>query len=179
MRKSPDTTSTIPLKSMQSEISTIAVTDESTSSSAKGSDEKTEVANQHDKQVATTEFTNKNNLIVESVRPKGRTLVPEGNPRLTVTVRHYMKEKQKICLQKERRAARVLGVVMGVFVVCWLPFFLMYVILPFCDSYYVSNRVVNVITWLAYFNSALKPVIYTAFNTDFRKAFIYILCRKP
>ncbi|GIY96077.1 octopamine receptor [Caerostris extrusa] len=82
MRKSPDTISTIPLKSMQSEISTIAVTDESTSSSAnKASDEKTEVANQHDKQVATTEFTNKNNLTGESARPKGRTLVPDGNPR--------------------------------------------------------------------------------------------------
>ncbi|CAL1283084.1 unnamed protein product [Larinioides sclopetarius] len=127
MRKSPDTTSTIPLKSMQSEISTIAVTDESTSSSAnKGSDEKTDI-------------------------------IP----------------------QKERRAARVLGIVMGVFVVCWLPFFLMYVILPFCENCYVSNRVINIITWLGYFNSALNPVIYTAFNTDFRKAFIYILCRKP
>ncbi|GIY35016.1 octopamine receptor [Caerostris extrusa] len=164
---------------MQSEISTIAVTDEFTSSSAnKGSDEKTEAANQHDKQVATTEFTNKNNLTVESARPKGRTLVADGNPR-TASVRHYMKEKHKICLQKERRAARVLGIVMGVFVVFWLPFFLMYVIRPFCDSCYVSNRVVNVVTWLGYFNSALNPVIYTAFNTDFRKAFIYILCRKP
>ncbi|GIY50293.1 octopamine receptor [Caerostris darwini] len=171
MRKSPDTTSTMPLNSMQSEISTIAVTDEFTSSANKGSDEKTEVANQHDKQVATTEFTNKNNLTVD-----GSLL--DGNPRLTATVRHYMKEKQKICLQ-EKRAARVLGIAMGVFVVCWLPFFLMYVLLTFCDSCHVYNRVVNVITWLGYFNSALNPVIYTAFNTDFRKAFIYILCRKP
>ncbi|CAL1283088.1 unnamed protein product [Larinioides sclopetarius] len=179
MRKSPDTTSTIPLKSMQSEISTIAVTDESTSSSAnKGSDEKTDIIPQ-EKQVATTQFSNQNNLTVETPKPKGRTLVPDGNPRLTATVRHYMKEKQKICLQKERRAARVLGIVMGVFVVCWLPFFLMYVILPFCENCYVSNRVINIITWLGYFNSALNPVIYTAFNTDFRKAFIYILCRKP
>ncbi|GFQ80953.1 probable G-protein coupled receptor No18 [Trichonephila clavata] len=70
MRKSPDTTSTIPLKSMQSEISTIAVTDESTSSSAnnKGSDEKTDVA-QTNKQIATTEFTN-NTLTVEPQRQK-------------------------------------------------------------------------------------------------------------
>ncbi|GFV43276.1 putative tyramine receptor 2 [Trichonephila clavipes] len=177
MRKSPDTTSTIPLKSMQSEISTIAVTDESTSSSAnnKGSDEKIE-AGQTGKQVVTTKFSN--TLTVEPPKTKSRTLVPDGNPRLTATVRHYMKEKQKICLQKERRAARVLGIVMGVFVVCWLPFFLMYVILPFCESCSVSNRVVNMITWLGYFNSALNPVIYTAFNTDFRKAFIYILCRR-
>ncbi|CAL1283086.1 unnamed protein product [Larinioides sclopetarius] len=112
-------------------------------------------------------------------RLRHKAKAADGNPRLTATVRHYMKEKQKICLQKERRAARVLGIVMGVFVVCWLPFFLMYVILPFCENCYVSNRVINIITWLGYFNSALNPVIYTAFNTDFRKAFIYILCRKP
>lgn len=109
----------------------------------------------------------------------GRSLLPDGNPRLRATVSHYMKQKQKICLARERRAARVLGIVMGVFVVCWLPFFLMYVILPFCESCYVSNRVINLVTWLGYFNSALNPVIYTVFNMDFRRAFIAILCRKP
>ncbi|GIY74966.1 tyramine receptor 1 [Caerostris extrusa] len=57
------------------EISTIAVTDESTSSSAnKGSDDKTET-NQQDKQMATTEdLQTRNNLTVESARPKGAEL---------------------------------------------------------------------------------------------------------
>ncbi|KQK84663.1 D(3) dopamine receptor [Amazona aestiva] len=31
-------------------------------------------------------------------------------------------------------------------------------------------------TWLGYVNSALNPIIYTTFNTDFRKAFLKILC---
>ncbi|GIY67159.1 octopamine receptor [Caerostris extrusa] len=153
---------------MQSEISPIAVTDESTSSSAnKGSDEKTE-ANQHDKQVAMTGVHKQNNLTVESARPKGRTLVPQ-KPQINCD-REALHEGEAEDLPAEgERAASVLGIVMGVFVVCWLPFFLMYVILPFCDSCYVSNRVVNVVTWLGYFNSALNLVIYTAFNTDFRK----------
>lgn len=183
MRKSPDTTSTIPLKSMQSEISTIAVTDESTSSN-KGSDEKNEnVPTADDKEAAPTMNITENSLkppeTVAVTKIGGRSLLPDGNPRMTATVRHYMKQKQKICLARERRAARVLGIVMGVFVVCWLPFFLMYVILPFCENCYVSNRVVNLVTWLGYFNSALNPVIYTVFNLDFRRAFISILCRKP
>ncbi|XP_035206292.1 tyramine/octopamine receptor-like [Stegodyphus dumicola] len=180
MRKSPDTaSSTIPLKSMQSEISTIAVTDDSTSSSAgnKNSDEKNGPSTSKEGtaiEVIVTEATEKTKIAACA----GRTLVPDGNPRLTATVRHYMREKQKICLLKERRAARVLGIVMGVFVLCWLPFFLMYVILPFCEDCYVSSRVVNFITWLGYVNSALNPVIYTVFNMDFRRAFGNILCKK-
>ncbi|XP_023231574.1 probable G-protein coupled receptor No18 [Centruroides sculpturatus] len=93
------------------------------------------------------------------------------------SVKKYMEEKQRISLAKERRAAQVLGIVMGVFVLCWLPFFLMYVILPFCNNCFISDRVVNFITWLGYINSALNPVIYTVFNLDFRRAFVRILCR--
>ncbi|XP_076362516.1 putative G-protein coupled receptor No18 [Tachypleus tridentatus] len=94
------------------------------------------------------------------------------------TVKQYMEQRQKISLSKERRAARVLGIVMGVFVLCWLPFFLMYVILPFCIDCTISTRVVTFITWLGYVNSALNPVIYTVFNPDFRKAFQRLLSSK-
>ncbi|XP_013776218.2 octopamine receptor-like [Limulus polyphemus] len=93
-------------------------------------------------------------------------------------VRQYMEQRQKISVSKERRAARVLGIVMGVFVLCWLPFFLMYVILPFCATCTVSKRVGGFITWLGYVNSALNPVIYTVFNPDFKKAFQKLLSFK-
>ena len=46
-------------------------------------------------------------------------------------IRDQWEQKQRISLTRERRAARVLGIVMGMFVACWLPFFLMYLILPF------------------------------------------------
>lgn len=90
-------------------------------------------------------------------------------------VYQFIEEKQRISLSKERRAARTLGIIMGVFVVCWLPFFLMYVIKPFCASCCFSNRLINFITWLGYINSALNPIIYTIFNLDFRKAFKKLL----
>ncbi len=83
----------------------------------------------------------------------------------------FIEEKQRISLSKERRAARTLGIIMGVFVFCWLPFFLMYVILPFCDSCCPTDKFINFITWLGYINSALNPIIYTIFNLDFRRAF--------
>ncbi|KAF7267898.1 octopamine-Tyramine receptor [Rhynchophorus ferrugineus] len=87
----------------------------------------------------------------------------------------FIEEKQRISLSKERRAARTLGIIMGVFVVCWLPFFLMYVIVPFCPSCCPSRRLTNFITWLGYVNSVLNPIIYTIFNMDFRRAFRKLL----
>lgn len=93
----------------------------------------------------------------------------------TFKVDQFIEEKQRISLSKERRAARTLGIIMGVFVVCWLPFFLMYVILPFCSFCCPTERFKNFITWLGYINSALNPIIYTIFNMDFRKSFKKLL----
>lgn len=93
----------------------------------------------------------------------------------TQVVKQFIEEKQKISLSKERRAARTLGIIMGVFVFCWLPFFLMYVSLPFCDTCCMSDRLINFITWLGYINSGINPIIYTIFNLDFRKSFKRLL----
>lgn len=90
-------------------------------------------------------------------------------------VHQFIEQKQKISLSKERRAARTLGIIMGVFVICWLPFFLMYVVLPFCPICCPSNKLINFITWLGYVNSTVNPIIYTIFNLDFRKAFKKLL----
>nr|WOZ50829.1 octopamine tyramine receptor [Rhipicephalus microplus]WOZ50831.1 octopamine tyramine receptor [Rhipicephalus microplus]WOZ50848.1 octopamine tyramine receptor [Rhipicephalus microplus] len=103
------------------------------------------------------------------------TLEQNGRPP-SVKVFTCWEERQRISLSRERRAARVLGIVMGVFVLCWLPFFIMYVTAAFCDHCVQSDRLVNFITWLGYVNSALNPVIYTVFNTDFRRAFRSLLC---
>lgn len=93
----------------------------------------------------------------------------------TSGVYQFIEEKQKISLSKERRAARTLGIIMGVFVICWLPFFLMYVILPFCPTCCPTDKLINFITWLGYINSGLNPIIYTIFNLDYRRAFKRLL----
>jgi len=90
-------------------------------------------------------------------------------------VDQFIEEKQRISLSKERRAFRTLGIIMGVFIICWLPFFLMYSVVPFCSSCCLSDKLTNFITWLGYVNSALNPIIYTIFNMDFRKAFKKLL----
>ncbi|KAG7200715.1 hypothetical protein KM043_001266 [Ampulex compressa] len=72
----------------------------------------------------------------------------------------------------EHKAARTLGIIMGAFLLCWLPFFLWYLTTSLCgESCYCPNTVVSVLFWIGYFNSALNPLIYAYFNRDFREAF--------
>ncbi|KAJ6635671.1 Octopamine receptor [Pseudolycoriella hygida] len=83
----------------------------------------------------------------------------------------FIEEKQKISLSKERRAARTLGIIMGVFILSWVPFFLLYIIQPFCPTCCPSDQLIDFLTWLGYSNSMVNPFIYTIFNLDFRRAF--------
>ncbi|XP_012156150.1 octopamine receptor beta-3R isoform X2 [Ceratitis capitata] len=72
----------------------------------------------------------------------------------------------------EHKAARTLGIIMGVFLLCWLPFFLWYVTTSLCGpACPCPDVVVVVLFWIGYFNSTLNPLIYAYFNRDFRDAF--------
>ncbi|CAG0921037.1 unnamed protein product [Notodromas monacha] len=88
------------------------------------------------------------------------------------------KEKRRIARQKEKRATFVLGLIVGAFILCWLPFFLLYVIQAIChESCHIQEWGFATAFWLGYANSAFNPVIYTIFNKDFRNAFHKILCK--
>ncbi|CAD7078564.1 unnamed protein product [Hermetia illucens] len=86
------------------------------------------------------------------------------------------KRKETLEAKRERKAAKTLAIITGAFVVCWLPFFLMALLLPLCESCHINDMVASLFLWLGYFNSTLNPVIYTIFSPEFRQAFKRILC---
>ncbi|RWS31886.1 G-protein coupled receptor-like protein [Leptotrombidium deliense] len=99
------------------------------------------------------------------------------NNDVSIKYPQFIKEKQKISIARERKAVKVLGIVVGVFVVCWLPFFVLdniYYFWPQLEEQ-VPYIITNIIYWLGYVNSTCNPIIYTIFNRDFRKAFKKIL----
>ncbi|CAK6979375.1 alpha-1A adrenergic receptor-like [Scomber scombrus] len=79
---------------------------------------------------------------------------------------------------REKKAAKTLGVVVGMFILCWLPFFLALPISSFNSSLRPPETFFKVIFWLGYFNSCLNPIIYPCYSREFKQAFIRILrCR--
>ncbi|CAF0836866.1 unnamed protein product [Didymodactylos carnosus] len=89
-----------------------------------------------------------------------------------------MHERQKISLTRERRLSRTLGVIISVFLLCWLPFFVVYIVSAFVNiTKYIDENVFLLILWLGYINSAVNPLIYTIFNIEFRTAFKRLLSR--
>lgn len=78
---------------------------------------------------------------------------------------------------KGRRAVQVLGILFAVFVICYLPFFAVYVIKGTCIQCqsYISPHLLIALEWLAYSGSMLNPIIYHIFNPDFRRAFQNLL----
>ncbi|XP_028825287.1 5-hydroxytryptamine receptor 5A-like [Denticeps clupeoides] len=72
--------------------------------------------------------------------------------------------------QKEKRAALMVGLLIGVFVLCWIPFFLVELIIPLC-SCDIPPIWKSIFLWLGYSNSFFNPLIYTAFNKNYNNAF--------
>jgi hypothetical protein len=71
----------------------------------------------------------------------------------------------------EMKAAKTIAVVIGGFLLCWLPFFTVILGHAFSTTFRPPFALFFVIKWLEYFNSCLNPIIYTCMNRTYRRAF--------
>ncbi|XP_076613080.1 trace amine-associated receptor 1-like [Chaetodon auriga] len=77
----------------------------------------------------------------------------------------------------ERKATKTLATIMGVFLMCWSPFFLSFSF-QLLNDVSVPVAVIESLGWLALSNSMLNPFIYAFFYSWFRSAFRMIISRK-
>nr|XP_054754284.1 dopamine receptor 1-like [Lytechinus pictus] len=77
------------------------------------------------------------------------------------------------------KAALMLGTIIGLFLVCWTPFFLNLFICSFRQCVSFSSKRDEVLTWLGYINSSMNPCVYSISNPEFRQSFKYIIHHKP
>ncbi|CAK6969570.1 -hydroxytryptamine receptor 1B-like [Scomber scombrus] len=87
-----------------------------------------------------------------------------------VTVSDALLEKKRISAARERKATKTLGIILGAYIICWLPFFIYTLLVPVCESCFYPE-LFDIFTWLGYLNSLINPIIYTMSNEDFKQAF--------
>ncbi|KAM9332537.1 histamine receptor H2b [Pholidichthys leucotaenia] len=81
---------------------------------------------------------------------------------------------------QEHKATVTLAAVLGAFVICWFPYFTYFTCKGITEKTNPPNTPHSIVLWLGYFNSTLNPILYPAFNRDFRKAYGELLrCKRP
>ncbi|KAG6922898.1 5-hydroxytryptamine receptor 1D [Chelydra serpentina] len=92
--------------------------------------------------------------------------------RVKIKLADSVLERKRISAARERKATKTLGIILGAFIFCWLPFFVVTLVLPICqDACWFHPILLDFFTWLGYLNSLINPVVYTIFNEEFKQAF--------
>nr|QVK45754.1 G protein-coupled receptor [Proales similis] len=72
-------------------------------------------------------------------------------------------------LKRNRKAARMLGLLVASISICWLPFCIFYPLGKFYPNL-LPNSVQLIIWWLGYFNSTVNPFLYVYSNKNIRRS---------
>ena len=82
-------------------------------------------------------------------------------------------------VKKERKTARTVGIVTCLFVIAWLPFFVVSMLYTFCQSCLPSPRVlvhlIDFVKWMQYSNSAVNPFVYAYRSVEVRRSVLRLL----
>nr|XP_014684368.2 LOW QUALITY PROTEIN: trace amine-associated receptor 7c-like [Equus asinus] len=79
--------------------------------------------------------------------------------------------------KRERKAAKTLGFAVTAFLISWLPYFIDSVTDAFL-GFITPTYMYEILVWVAYYNSAMNPLIYAFFYPWFRKAIKLIVTGK-
>lgn len=109
--------------------------------------------------------------IYSVAKKQARSIDAISKKRVQFEMRHH------ISFCRERKAAKTLGIIMGVFLICWTPFFFFIATNPFMN-YVIPTVLIDALVWFGYLNSTLNPIVYAFFYMWFRRALKIILFGK-
>ncbi|XP_051658617.1 histamine H3 receptor [Manacus candei] len=85
---------------------------------------------------------------------------------------------QHFRLSRDKKVAKSLAIIVGIFGICWAPYTLLMIIRAGCHGHCISEYWYETSFWLLWINSAINPVLYPLCHYSFRRAFIKLLCPK-
>ncbi|NWX85848.1 HRH3 protein, partial [Nothoprocta pentlandii] len=85
---------------------------------------------------------------------------------------------QHFRLSRDKRVAKSLAIIVGIFGICWAPYTLLMIIRAGCHGHCISDYWYETSFWLLWINSAVNPILYPLCHYSFRRAFIKLLCPK-
>uniref|UniRef100_A0A8C6ZWH3 Histamine H3 receptor n=1 Tax=Nothoprocta perdicaria TaxID=30464 RepID=A0A8C6ZWH3_NOTPE len=113
----------------------------------------------------------KESLVTESTLPsRGNSVTPEND----LSASFCAKTRSK--LQRDKKIAKSLAIIVCIFAICWAPYTLLMIIRGACQGTCVHNSLYEITFWLLWLNSSLNPFLYPLCHVKFRMAFTKILC---
>ena len=87
-----------------------------------------------------------------------------------------VQNRPKSRLQVQKKSIITFAFVIGAFLLCYTPFFVLGSYASSKGTGTISNDLISLVTWLAFCNSFCNPVVYGLRYKQFREAFRKILC---
>lgn len=105
-------------------------------------------------------------------------IVRTNTQRQRMSFKNSMRKSSLRKSQKYVALLKTVTIVLGVFIACWLPLFILLLIDFFCPTGQCQLlKKPDYFLGVAMFNSLLNPIIYTLTSKDMRRAILKLLCR--
>ncbi|KAK2164763.1 hypothetical protein LSH36_59g07046 [Paralvinella palmiformis] len=120
-----------------------------------------------------------NLLIYLNIRRRTRSMsptTPAGNQVATISPpKTDQNRKAKEALARDKRTARSLAILVGVFFITWAPYEVCALVNPIC-GFCIPDSIFDIVFWLLWINSTVNPILYPFIQKRFRAGFAKMLC---